>query len=47
MAVTGSDEREVALLKAFNEKQRGRASRIAYNAGFWYALIGVVGMLVL
>ena len=47
MAVTGSDEREVALLKAFNEKQRGRASRIAYNAGFWYALTGVVGFLLL
>ena len=47
MAVTGSDEREVALLKAFNEKQRGRASRIAYNAGFWYALTGIVGFLLL
>ena len=47
MAVTGSDEREGALLKAFNEKQRGRASRIAYNAGFWYALTGVVGFLLL
>ncbi|MFC3086268.1 ABC transporter permease [Tabrizicola soli] len=45
--MTGSDEREVALLKAFNEKQRGRASRIAYNAGFWYALTGVVGFLLL